>query len=246
MSNAVYRICSSGLSPDDRAALASRLGMEIGEPGDDPPREGGGILPRRVLVFALQKLEELPTLLRQDYDAHVEWTDAESVARVLDVGWPDLAISVTTRCAYRGLTGRVVAEILAERGVIDGAVAGGMAEALQEALANSVIHGNLMLHQSDARHVDDFIEFHRGIAKRVFGAEGLQRRIGVHLNWSDDTVVVKVADEGTGFRPAVGALADPTRATGRGLSIMRKRALSVTHERDGRVICLTFHRGASA
>ena len=166
---------------------------------------------RNAVVFKDIDASQLATILGEGFDLHVEWTDLEPTAKVLQDRHPQLAISMTPRSAYHSLSGGAIAQLLVARNVLHGSIADDVERAVQEALSNAVIHGN---HENPERQV----------------------YVSCRCSMNGD-VLITVRDEGEGFDSR--AVPDPTESLsllltrGRGIHLIRQFSSGMEYARSG-------------
>jgi len=123
--------------------------------------------------------------------------------------------------------------------------------ALSEAVLNAIYHGNLDL-ESDLRE-EDIHAFVDQVHERSAKSPYRERKVRVHVETSPDSVLIKVADEGKGFDPAL--VPDPLdpanlhRVSGRGLYLIRTFMDTVSHNETGNEITMVkrfTHEAAGA
>jgi len=199
----------------------------------------GTLSRRHVLVFSGVERGNFAALLARDLDFYVEWAGVEETTKILATAQGDLRLSTTTRTAFQVVNGAAIAGLMARRGLIEAVKIADVGGAIQEAVANAVMHGNLAMRRSDTADEEDFITFHRTVRQRIDGPEGLSHRVTIDVEDHSAEVVVRIADQGSGFDPA-DVVATDFGSSGRGLGIMKSRARQLHHENGGRVAVLTF------
>ena len=164
-------------------------------------------------------------------------SDAELVQAVERTRHTDLFACVTTGTAnHLHLAGRVVG-CITERHPMPDAQRDDMELALHEAISNAVVHGNLQVEGMKGLSVAALERFSHDLAQRMADPSFANRRVEVSVWLEDVTVVVEVADEGTGF-------ARPEHieygASGRGLDLIAAIAEELQLLDGGRRIRMRF------
>ncbi|MBC07728.1 SpoIIE family protein phosphatase [Thalassospira sp.] len=157
----------------------------------------------------------------------------------------DLLVCLSTRSAYHLPVARKFVTSLRHRGLIGDAIAPSVEMAVQEAFANSLVHGNLELDTGGHLSMDRFKELGDETERRLASStHGTRAIILTARRRKNGQVVITINDQGTGFTPPdEQATLDITRKDstfGRGLPLIRSICQSVTFQRGGRTIELTF------
>lgn len=146
-----------------------------------------------------------------------------------------------------------VQRTIAEVGLVDDTSRVQVAIALEEALLNSLYHGNLELSSEELEEMRSTLVSSRHsdpIGERRAQAPYCDRRIHVSARISRDEARFVIRDEGKGFDPdGVPDPADPenlTKASGRGLVLMRMFMDEISRNGSGNEVCLVKRRDRQA
>ncbi|OWK36825.1 response regulator [Fimbriiglobus ruber] len=116
--------------------------------------------------------------------------------------------------------------------------------ALEEALLNALYHGNLEVGSELKR--DDDRAFYRLAAERRGQAPYRDRRIRVLARVRRERAVYRITDDGPGFNvAALTDTADPSRPSGRGITLMRTFMDRVTFNAVGNEVTMVKLRNAA-
>lgn len=113
--------------------------------------------------------------------------------------------------------------------------------AVEEALSNAMVHGNLDIASVLRNDPADFEQYCELVNQRLTTPSYALRRIEVLATWSQTRIDVEVHDEGRGYDIAnFKALPQLEAKCGRGFSLIRDIASTVTIAEHGRSLTMSF------
>lgn len=203
---------------------------------------GGTTQARRVPhFFCIHPGGSLDGILQRPYSLFIEVGERQRLDRMVEQLFdrlPDLALSLTTRTAYRQNIARSIALHLNERFGLQGHKSLHIQTCLQEALVNAMVHGNLGI-GSDFTSIDEMEDYYRLIERRLAENALCQRRVTVAAWDEGDSLKISVNDQGDGF--AMSAEAPRGRLPhSRGIHFIRSLADRVWIGDDRRTLFMTF------
>lgn len=115
--------------------------------------------------------------------------------------------------------------------------------AVEEALSNAMVHGNLDIASVLRNDPADFDLYCDLVNERLKSPNYAERRVEIVITWDDDKLEIEVHDEGRGYdisnlhpSPQIEA------KSGRGFSLIRDMANSVTVGEHGRSLTMSFNQ----
>lgn len=150
-------------------------------------------------------------------------------------------LSLTTPTAMNVQPAMLICDALTERGVLSMERRATVELCLHEAVANGVTHGNLGVHSSAKDQPEGYRVFSQLINDRLRDPKCRGRRIDLYVRWTENEILMSVADEGDGFDTGDLRLQpDGSARSGRGFLFMRALADGLTIGDGGRCTTLRF------
>ncbi len=154
-----------------------------------------------------------------------------------------LYMGMSTASAYYTEPARLFAKALDARLSLGDDLRDGIELALHEAVVNGLLHGNLDISSDGRDTLDGFSRYCDTISYRLAQGDLAGRLIEIFALWGKDHVDVAVVDSGKGYDlDALSISPDPSRKSGRGLTLIRQLAQSVTITDQGRHMTMRFAR----
>ncbi|WP_162306073.1 ATP-binding protein [Oleisolibacter albus] len=198
----------------------------------------------RLYLVEAGAVDQLTAALRSDATAVVELA-ADTTAPLEQVAAalrrPLFLLSLTTATAWSLDTAARFCDGLEQRDMVPAQHRGEVELGLHEAVINAVLHGNLGLQGSLLDLPPLFERICTELSRAMGEATLSQRRVELAAWVAEDSLHIRIRDEGNGYDPAsLPAVRDPAARSGRGLEIMRAVSAAVTVEEGGRSVTLRF------
>lgn len=228
------RLVGDGIDPDLLRKIALETGLEAGTNAEDEDailiaitapdeaRLNAALIPPRKACIELAL--EMPSF------------PPEELPRMTG---NDLFLSVRTETAANNPIAHIFIKALSVRVSLGDARQEELETAIHEAISNAILHGNLEVKAK----ADDFENYYNDYTAKLGNPLYGNRRVTIASRWTDDSILVLVADQGKGYKHSGSKQTEDGEAySGRGLFLIQSLAESFELGDDGRSVEMRFRR----
>jgi len=112
--------------------------------------------------------------------------------------------------------------------------------ALHETLINALVHGNLEISTGQVKTAYDFMNYTNLLQERLKSSSFAKKSVCIYASWNTHKLVIRVKDEGNGYKHKKNTTTIKKKTSGRGLIFIAGLADSCTLSDNGSEVTLIF------